>query len=556
MPTTHTWKGASGTYLYDPTQYADDMPFAAGDTLVVSSGDPTVVSTTSSLFPLVIGTYEFTPPGGGLANLSSLNVELEAASTLGAAGAGTVQWFLFDQFVNAGTIQVGSPTTSATVQGMLSTTYAVTFTNQGSILVQDGSLFRLQPSVADSTLVNAADATLSVSGGSTLSLSSNNGYIATGGGNLNTTNNGVIEVTGASGRTTSADFEGSYEGSGVLSVRGAPGATASTTSIQIGGAASGIFDVASGELQFDTTPVGGFVNFRDNDAALVLDRGASTSYNAPGYPFGATIYGFQAGDSINLIGSVPATTYNYNPSSHVLTITVADGSSLGQFTFAGNYQQSDFKITPVGAGGVGGLNITTTSTANAIPGFTYTDTTTHGVGSQGGQQYTGPVSYLQSQFIWPTTQDSADVTARLPDVFLKGGAGNDALAADSGSNVLDGSLGSNFLVGASGADGGTDTFFLDGRSGTTWDTLVNFHPGDAMTLWGYVPGQSMMSWAASDGAPGYQGATVHASLADAGTPVNGSVTFAGVSLADAQSKLTTSSGIASGLSYLYVKYTG
>ncbi len=129
--------------------------------------------------------------------------------------------------------------------------------------------------------------------------------------------------------------------------------------------------------------------------------------------------------------------------------------------------------------------------------------------------------------------------------------------ATSGSNVLDGGTGSNFLVGASGTDGGTDTFFIDARgSNTTWSTLTNFHPGDAVTLWGFVGGTSTLSWAASDGAAGYQGATIHSETAGAGTGVNGSVTFAGVSLADAQSKFTTSTGSVAGNPYLYVRYTG
>ena len=94
------------------------------------------------------------------------------------------------------------------------------------------------------------------------------------------------------------------------------------------------------------------------------------------------------------------------------------------------------------------------------------------------------------------------------------------------------------MTGATGADGGTDTFFLDGTVGTTWDTIVNFHPGDSATLWGFVPGQSAMIWAANDGAAGHTGATIHAAFAGAGTAINGSLTFASLGLADAQSKLS------------------
>jgi serralysin len=47
---------------------------------------------------------------------------------------------------------------------------------------------------------------------------------------------------------------------------------------------------------------------------------------------------------------------------------------------------------------------------------------------------------------------------------------------------LDGGTGSNFLTGGSG----TDTFFVDNRgvSADTWSTIVNFHNGDATTIWG------------------------------------------------------------------------
>ena len=208
---------------------------------------------------------------------------------------------------------------------------------------------------------------------------------------------------------------------------------------------------------------------------------------------------------------------------------------------------------PGAPGAPGGVSV------NGTPGtsdFSYDDAVTGATGSNLGQAYAGPVNYLQWQYLW-AGQDSVNISTTLPNVFLRSGLGNDALAAQAGSNVLDGGAGSNFLVGASGADGGTDTFFLDGRQSTpTWDTVVNFHHGDAVTLWGFVPGQSTVSWVASDGAAGYQGATIHSSLAGAGTLVNASVTFAGESLADAQSKFTTSTGTAAGIPYLYVKYTG
>jgi Ca2+-binding RTX toxin-like protein len=142
------------------------------------------------------------------------------------------------------------------------------------------------------------------------------------------------------------------------------------------------------------------------------------------------------------------------------------------------------------------------------------------------------------------------------NVFLKGGPSDDALQVTGGSNVLDGGAGSNFLVGASGADGGTDTFFLDGRgSGVTWSTIVDFHPGDELTVWGFVPSQSSQQWVDSDGVAGYQGLTLHSELGGVGTGLNASATLAGLSMSDLQ-KLSITTGIVGGNDYMLIQYTG
>lgn len=550
MPTTHVWKGASQKFIFDPAQYADGTAFIPGDTLVVGSGDPTAgPAGTGGLATFATGTYQFNV-AGATAGLETDNDALDGATVMAVTGPGTLEWLMFDQLVSSGAIQVGSAAAAGAADVVMSASHPVTLTNQGSITVQNGSLLRLQTVSSDGALVNAAGAMVSI-GGSALASGSYYGYAAGGKGNLNTVNNGVIEVTGAAGRSAKADFEGSYGGSGLLSVRGAPGASAANAMAEIAGPASGVFDVASGQLTFHTTPVGGGVNFLDNNAALVIDRGAGTSYSTPGSPFGATILGFQAGDAIKLNGNAPSTGFAYDPASHLLTITNA-GTQIAQFKFAGTYAQSDFQVTPADSIGIGGLTITT-STSQAVPSFSFVDTVTGAAGTSAGQQYAGPVSTLQSQYIW-ASPDGASVAAFAPNVFLGGGAGNDALTAGAGSNVLDGGLGSNFVTGATGADGGTDTFFLDGTAGTTWDTIANFHPGDSATLWGFVPGQSATVWGANEGAAGHAGATIHAAFAGAGTAVNGSLTFAGLSLADAQSRLSLTPGIAGGRSYLYVHY--
>ena len=198
---------------------------------------------------------------------------------------------------------------------------------------------------------------------------------------------------------------------------------------------------------------------------------------------------------------------------------------------------------------------TVTATAPPSGAVKFTDAVTGIAGTTAGDAYTGPVAGLERQYIW-ASPDSVAMAATVPNVFVKGGTGNDALSVSGGSNVLDGGLGSNFLVGGSGADGGVDTFFVDGRGGgVTWSTLVNFHMGDQFTLFGFTA-DSTRPWTAVDGTAGYQGATIHSELAGAGTGVTDSVTFAGISQADALSKFNTSTGVVGGIPYLYLVYRG
>jgi serralysin len=138
--------------------------------------------------------------------------------------------------------------------------------------------------------------------------------------------------------------------------------------------------------------------------------------------------------------------------------------------------------------------------------------------------YTGPLSSLSSEFVYLGSDDLV-LVAHAPNVFLRTGSGNDALAARAGQNVLDAGGGSNFLSGGIG----WDTFFVDARAGAeaVWSTIEAFGPGDSVTLWGLDETFAMV-WRDSDGAPGHTGLTLHAT-AD-GTPV--SLTLAGYGEAD------------------------
>jgi hypothetical protein len=160
--------------------------------------------------------------------------------------------------------------------------------------------------------------------------------------------------------------------------------------------------------------------------------------------------------------------------------------------------------------------------------------------------YTGAVPGITDQFI-DVNPVNLVIAATGPNIFLRSGAGNDALLVVAGRNVLDAGTGSNFMVGGTNS---TDTFFVDGRgTGVTWSSIIHFHPGDDATIWGWNQGVSKMTWADGQGAAGYTGATVHIQLAGNGV-INDSMTFVGYTVAQAQ-KFAMSAGVVQGNAYLH-----
>ena len=181
----------------------------------------------------------------------------------------------------------------------------------------------------------------------------------------------------------------------------------------------------------------------------------------------------------------------------------------------------------------------------------YSDTTdgTHGVTAL--DPASGGPAYLDHQYIWANADDVA-MSTTMPNVFLHGGSGSDAIQVSSGQNVLDGGAGSNFLMGGLG----NDTFFTDARgTSAVWSTLGNFHAGDEATLWGFTPGVSSYYWDKQvSGAPGYAGATLRANIVGgdgrAGDGIDASITFAGLSVAEAKGMQITT-GTAPAGSFLH-----
>lgn len=169
--------------------------------------------------------------------------------------------------------------------------------------------------------------------------------------------------------------------------------------------------------------------------------------------------------------------------------------------------------------------------------LTVLDTTTSTSIAASGVPYAGPVSGLQHAYINPAT-DSLNITASTPNWFLHSGSGMDGLAVSSGNNVLDGGTNSNFLTGGTGHD----TFYLDDRSPDKpiFSTVVNFHSGDSVTVWGVNASDFTMLKLDSQGAAGFTGLDL---LFQAPGHIDTSFVLAGYSSADlVNGKLISSFG--------------
>jgi uncharacterized repeat protein (TIGR03803 family) len=300
--------------------------------------------------------------------------------------------------------------------------------------------------------------------------------------------------------------------------------------------------LASFNLMDGQSPVGG----------LIID--------GAGNLWGTTIGGEGSGNAGGEVFEIAKTATGY---ASTPTIVVGFGSSINSAPTATLFANaagdlfgtsSDGGATPYDDGTVfevTGSGFVTGSTP--ATGLAIQDTTTGRPISATARPYTGPVSGLTSEYITAAT-DSLNISVSTPNWFIHSGSGNDAIAVSGGTNVLDGSTGSNFLTGGTGED----TFFVDDRgpASAIWDTVNNFHSGDAATIWGVTPSDFTLSWVDGQGAAGYTGLTLHATAAGAPTA---SLTLAGFTSADlTNGKLTVTYGttVASGgvpaSNYMYV----
>ncbi len=109
--------------------------------------------------------------------------------------------------------------------------------------------------------------------------------------------------------------------------------------------------------------------------------------------------------------------------------------------------------------------------AAMAPGLRVVDTSTGEEVAAAPSPYLGSVAGIEWELIDLSPKNLA-ITAPGPNWFIRTGAGDDAITAHGGRNVLDGGGGSNFLTGGAGAD----TFFGDARdlAAPVWTTLATF----------------------------------------------------------------------------------
>ena len=366
---------------------------------------------------------------------------------------------------------------------------------------------------------------------------------------------------------------GPVSGGGTLQVGvgGGYGGTSTTAlTLELDGSVtdSAVFEGAVGILQLDQPGLfkGSIAGFTGSDTVLLANVAytGGTSYSYAGTASGGVLTVNAGASSIALAftGSYAASSFALSagslPSSLAITAT---GATVNAGGGSGGTSGSGTGNGGTSGGYVGGASTVTIGGAVSYfgngPAVGFIDGTT-GAALSGGLAPIDPggPSYLQWQFINAGTDDLA-ISTGAANVFIHTGSGNDAVQVTSGNNVLDGGLGSNFLTGGTG----TDTFFTDARTpGVVWNTLRNFHAGDAATLFGFTAGVSSYRWEPDiAGAPGSMGATLRANIVGGtgrtGTGVDASITFTGLSVAQSKGLQIVTGTVGAG-NYLYIYNPG
>ncbi len=260
---------------------------------------------------------------------------------------------------------------------------------------------------------------------------------------------------------------------------------------------AGHIDVQSGAtVEFDSTSDGGTVNLNNGMLVFAGDRiAAHPAAGASGFHSTLTFSG-DLSASLIFGGQVSETFTSTGANSGDLHVFDNTGQTVADITLAGQYTAQDFSVS--------GGNVIYRKVAPPVANFSVANQTTGQQIIAAGNQYVGPVSGIGQEFIL-ITSDNLNITASIPNVFIHTGSGMDAIDVSkaNGNNILDGSTGSNFLIGGTG----DDTFYMDDRDPTSpiFSSVVNFHTGDNATVWGVNPFDFRMLTLDNQGASGFTG---------------------------------------------------
>ncbi len=460
-----------------------------------------------------IGSAQLPPIPGGTVTLADPNnpVVLKTVTPPGISGTGAEQvasGTVLRPFASAritdntpgydaqttGTITLTDATGAASDAGGTLAGPGLTKTGVGTYALAAGSYYALQNSLQSLTFTPAA-----VAGGST------------------ETTGFDLSVSDAATELTADDKGATVQVAGTSAVPVAP--FIAGTSGQTVAAGNGI------------SPFNGVTVSDSNakplvSATLTLSGGGTLSGTGL-VAAGAGMYTLAAASPAALTASLQKLTFTAPPlagqdsATSSIKLDIADGAQVAS--------DSQTAVTTVASlpGSSGGAN------------FTITDQTTGQQAFISGDSYGGPVQGL-SQQLSLVTPDNLNITATTPNVFIRTGSGDDAIDVSkvNGNNVLDGGSGSSFLTGGTGAD----TFFLDDRSlaSDAYSTVVNFHAGDNITVFGVDPTNFHLTTQDNQGAAGAKGLAY--TFTSAGKP-NATVVIAGFSSADlTNGRLTASYG--------------
>jgi hypothetical protein len=273
-------------------------------------------------------------------------------------------------------------------------------------------------------------------------------------------------------------------------------------------------------------------------ATLIVEGGGTLSGSGL-VPGAAGVWTIAAVSPADLTATLNHIIFSVPAGSQTNTIKIEIADNAGKLVIDTRTSIKETVPPVVAPPGSGSDNNDSSSTPDGGGNFIIANQTTGQQSAAAGIKYTGPVAGIDREFDL-ITPDNLNITAQIPNVFINSGSGMDALdvSKSNGNNVLNGGEGSNFLTGGTGFD----TFFLDYRNPTVdlFSTIVNFHSGDNLTIFGINQTDYMLKLLDNQGAVNAKGLDF---AVDAPGKPHGNVVLAGFSNADIGSgKLTLSYG--------------